>query len=512
MQNTEIETSLPRIQLLEEHLIDQIKAGEVLESPANMAKELIENSLDAGATKITLKIKNDPLEFFSISDNGHGIHPEDLPLVFARHATSKIHDYNDIYHLSSYGFRGEALASLGSVAKVQIKSKTQNNPSHSMLHQYGKSEKIHTHGDTSKQAGTEIIVTDLFAATPARLKFIQNKLTELQKLRKIIHAYIIAYPEITWDVHEDHDFMRYPSNDTNLREVNLLSPNLTKKELEYKNIKVTLWIDEHPSKKRNTLNQFVYVNKRLINFGVAHSIIVKNLNSSPSYALFIDTIQSNLDINVHPAKTEVKFLDKASVLALISTIIKTLAPAPAPQAHPANTNFNAPINNSQHQFQQDSNQGYQTCFEHFYLLTEDGVIAQGVRLDKLLQALLEKNTQDKDQEGVPLLISKPFHFPILKSQQVILEYWRALGLGFQVIDNNTLLLSSLPAGWLFTQYENLLKYILDTRITTKITIAKDQAKNLIAESSLKSLIELLDVKFLEKKFILQALDKLSIHD
>lgn len=511
MQNTEIDSKIPRIQLLEEHLIDQIKAGEVIESPANMVKELIENSLDAGAKKITLKYHNDPLEFFSISDDGHGIHPEDLDLVFARHATSKIHHYNDIYNLSSFGFRGEALASLGAVAKVQIKSKVSMSPSYSLTHQFGKSESLQVHGDVSNSSGTEIIITQLFASTPARLKFIQNKLNEIQKLRKFIHAYVLAYPEVTWDIHENGDFIRYPSEDFLLREANLLSSKITKKELEYKNCKVKLWVDEHPQKKRNNLNQFIFVNNRLINFPVAHAILIKNLNTSPAYAIFIETTNTNLDINIHPAKTEVKFLDKSSVLSLISTLVKSLAPSSTLQTNSFNpTTSSSPLPFIDHESKLIQEHIFESAIPHFKFLAKNGVITYGLRVDKLLGELLESNKVNVD--GIPLLVTKPFQCNFTTKDFKTLSYWENLGLNFKLIDKQTIILEALPFGWINTNYELLLNYLLSNNIQDKIYIDKKHVLDLISKEKINSIIELLGEKTLLDKGVLQQLDFLNLHD
>lgn len=513
--------NIPRISLLTEHLIDQIKAGEVIESPANMAKELIENAIDAKATKITIHIKSDPLEFFSISDNGHGIHPEDLPLVFARHATSKIHHYNDIYELASYGFRGEALASLGAVAKVQIKSKVRSLPTHILEHQNGVNTKIRTLNDqTQDTSGTEITVTDLFAATPVRLKFIQSKLTEIQKFRKIIHAYIIAYPDITWDLHEDKDFVRYINGDSKARYQKLISSNLIKKELEYRNAKIELLIDDNPSKKRNTLNQFIYVNKRPINFSLLHSIIVKNLNTSPSYALFIETEQSDLDINVHPAKTEVKFFDKATILSLVSTILKSLI-SPIKNSSNAHTHSDSATQNTDYKdygSQSHDFQTHNTSYEHFSFLSKNQIIDHGLRIDKLISYLLEDTRNNINHEGTPLLVSSPFHLsPFQFSMDTmpyldVLNYWSQFGLVTSTIEQQTLIIKSLPEGWIYTNFEALIKFLILHNIKEENIIITNELKNIINTSSLNLLFEHLGTQTLKNLRIIQDLEHLHIHD
>lgn len=527
MQITEQEPHIPRIELLSEHLIDQIKAGEVIESPANMVKELIENSLDANPTKIILKIKNDPLEFFSISDNGHGIHPDDLPLVFARHATSKIHDYHDLSQLTSYGFRGEALASLGAVAKVQIKSKTMFNSTHLIVHEVGRTEKIQNLNDEFNQSGTEIIVTNLFSSTPVRLKFIQSKLSELQKLKKIIQSYILAYPDITWDLHEDNDFIRYPVNDYALREQQLLSPHLIKKQLEYKNIKIDLWLEEKPSKKRNPLHQFIFINKRPIHFGIAHSIITRNLNFSPAYALFIETHQNSVDVNVHPAKTEVKFLDKASILSIVSTLIQSIITSSSLHIK-TKDNTHSVIDENQQQppvefytstsakLPTDLWQAapfFRTQFKHIILLHEELTITYGLKLDKLFTLLLEKTKKNPTTEGFPLLVAKILKVPSSTNDYSSLKYWEAFGLSFRIDKENNLIITSLPDGWFFTNYDQLIQYLCENKNHNDNTfIPKDLSPTLLNPSNLKMLCEFLGSENLKSASILCPLDKLFIHD
>ena len=518
----------PRISLLAEHLIDQIKAGEVIESPANMAKELIENAIDAKAKKITLKIKNDPLEYFSIIDDGHGIHPKDLHLVFARHATSKIHDYQDIYQLHSYGFRGEALASLGSIAKVQVKTKTEEDETYMLTNQYGILQPVQKTADINSSSGTEITVTNLYANTPARLKFIQNKLTELQKFRRIIHAFILAYPDITWDLHDDNDFSRYPKNDIELRKHTfLLSSQITVKELSYKNTHVSLWIDLRPQKKRNNLNQFIYVNNRLIHFSLLHSIIIKYLGFSPSYALFITTLQHNIDINVHPAKTEVKFLDRSTILSLVSSLLKSIPVKENdtldvnPSKKQENNLIEKPIPFQLHESLEQSSEYCESVLEDIIFLKTQDKISHVLNIEKLLLYFLQQTIHDVSAEQVLLLVTQPIQYALPPQKKKILLAWEAFGLKVHNQQDSILQLQALPKGWILTNYERLVCHLLDNEILPKSLVSlttflpKEKHKHIhkiINFSSLNALLDFLNRDKLKEHHILLPIEDVFFHE
>jgi len=194
-----------KIEILPEHLIDQIKAGEVIERPAALLKELIENSLDANSSKIDIQIVDNGMELISIEDNGHGITYKDLPLAFSRHATSKISKYEDLYSLSSFGFRGEALASISSISRVTCTSMTKDDESGGKIEIHGGKQKLFQLFKQNR-SGTSIYINDLFYNTPVRLKFIKSKISEANAIKRIINSFIITNSQTTftikWDLKE----------------------------------------------------------------------------------------------------------------------------------------------------------------------------------------------------------------------------------------------------------------------------------------------------------------------
>ena len=183
-----------KIELLPEHIVNQIKAGEVVESPATLLKELVENSIDASSDKIEITVSDDLTSFISVKDNGHGISKENLPLAFTRHATSKISSFNDIYRIYSFGFRGEALASIAAVSDLSCRT-THKNETCSAEIKNGQISELSSH-QSGQSSGTEIFINNLFYNTPARLKFIRSKNSELNKLKKIIDVFIISNPAL----------------------------------------------------------------------------------------------------------------------------------------------------------------------------------------------------------------------------------------------------------------------------------------------------------------------------
>jgi len=455
------QTSFRRIQLLDEHLIDQIKAGEVIESTASMAKELIENAVDAGSNKITIKIKDDPLTYFYISDNGQGIHPSDLPLVFARHATSKIFKFDDLYNLDSYGFRGEAMASLGAVAKVHITSSSSGQSTHHLQHEYGKTINTSSITNTSPLVtGTEIIITDLFLGTPARLKFLQGKIAEIQKFKKILQAYVIAYPHIQWDWHFDDHFTKFESSSRHDQLTKIFKCTKLKEiSLSYKDVSMSLFFPDEVSRKKNHKQQFIFVNKRPIQFSIAHSLISKAFSPQPcpAYCLWIETKSSHLDVNVHPSKTEVKFLDRSIILSLLSAILKkiiVLDPASSLQGNysPAtNQEYGKDLGNSI----------IATTSPLLFLKRTDNVIDQVINLNLLGEFLLQQVilNPDCEVESVPLLVSRPFEVGLISDKKNIQDLQKS-GLAFDIINDHQILIKEIPKLWSFLDLELLMQHLL----------------------------------------------------
>jgi DNA mismatch repair protein MutL len=186
-----------KISLLPEHLIDQIKAGEVIERPGSLLKEIIENSIDAGSTKIELTVLNNGLDLISLKDNGRGIFSQDLPLAFSRHATSKINRFEDLYQLGSFGFRGEALASIAAISKIQCLSFNKEEiDGREIRIEGGLTVYENSRQKIQGQTGLELNIQELFYNTPVRLKFIQSHQSEKNYIKKIIYSFVLSHPQV----------------------------------------------------------------------------------------------------------------------------------------------------------------------------------------------------------------------------------------------------------------------------------------------------------------------------
>lgn len=207
----EVESVSQTIKLLPEHLIDQIKAGEVVERPASLIKELVENSIDAGSSKISIAIKEGGMDLISIEDDGKGMTFFDLPYAFCRHATSKIEKFEDLYGLNSFGFRGEALPSIASVSRLVCTSTPKNKEEGGRLVINGGRTESHTSFHNSSK-GTSFFVRDLFFNTPARMKFVKSAQAEKKAIKKILHSFILSNPAITFSIKwDDKEKEIYPA-------------------------------------------------------------------------------------------------------------------------------------------------------------------------------------------------------------------------------------------------------------------------------------------------------------
>ena len=308
-----------RIHKLSTALANQIAAGEVIQRPASVVKELLENSLDAGATEIKLDIKKGGRLLISIQDNGHGIHPDDLPLALAQHATSKLFSQTDLGRINTLGFRGEALSSIASVSRLKLASRIANE-------EHGWSIDVTQGNVLSEQApigmvvGTSVEVRDLFFNTPARRKFLRTDNTEFYHIREIVKRVALSRYDVSFHLkHNNKTILQCYGKQNNFAEraqaifgKNFLANSF---ELNYERNGLRLWgWFGHPEIARNQVDQqYFYLNGRVIrDKQVNHAIRMASQDhlytgKHAVYVLFLEMDVSHVDVNVHPAKHEVKF-------------------------------------------------------------------------------------------------------------------------------------------------------------------------------------------------------------
>tara|TARA_Y100000768_G_C23990951_1_gene692901 strand:+ start:3353 stop:5020 length:1668 start_codon:yes stop_codon:yes gene_type:complete len=328
-----------RIQLLPEHIIDQIKAGEVIERPSSLIKEILENSLDAGASSINLNIVENGLSLISIEDNGKGIASEDLPLAFCRHATSKISRFEDVYRLHSFGFRGEALASIASISKLTCESSHQKNKS--VIKIEGGETKSHTHLGEQESSGTKIYIKDLFYNTPVRMKFIQSSKAEKNQIQKIIKSFLLANPKVEFKISWDNlDKEIYPAHTHSNAQDNFLArlsdvlnfkrEDLVWSENVYDGIQCKVVLSKHSNRGNAHKNHFLFINNRYVQDIQLHKIVLNSAKSlwpegeTGHYVVYLNLPSDEIDVNVHPSKTKIKFFTPPKVFSMVSGTINHL--------------------------------------------------------------------------------------------------------------------------------------------------------------------------------------------
>ena len=316
-----------KINVLSFAVANLIAAGEVVDRPSSVIKELMENSIDAGATTITVEIQKGGTTFMRVSDNGCGIEPEDLPTALRRHATSKIKDAEDLDAIMSLGFRGEALAAISSVANVRIISKTRENTTGAMIESHGGN----VVGITERGAsdGTTIIVEDLFFNVPARRKFLKKDLTEAMAISAAVEKIALSHPEIAIKFISDGTLRLETTGDGKAMSAIYsvfgrdFASKLLKVESAGENIKVSGYIGRSDNVRANRNYQNFFINGRFVKSKTAMAAIEQAYSSYippekfPCCVLFIDIDPRTVDVNVHPAKLEVKFSNEKPVFESI---------------------------------------------------------------------------------------------------------------------------------------------------------------------------------------------------
>lgn len=323
------------IHVLPHDLASKIAAGEVVQRPASVVKEAIENSIDANAKQILVTIKDSGKSFIQIADDGVGIPSSDVTVLFERHATSKIQTYGDLEQIRTLGFRGEALASIGAVSHVELKSRTEDEPVGFHLRIEGGMK--HSPEPCAMEPGTILTVKNLFYNTPARRSFLKTDATEFKHVLDTVQRAALSHPEIAFTLVSDGEtIVSVEPSDLFTRMRNLFGDELSEGLMECN--EATDYISLYgflakPEYSRRTRNeQFLFLNRRyVINRSINHAVyrayehlLIKG--SYPFYVLFIDIDPAHLDVNIHPSKLEAKFDDERSVYRIVTAVVrKTLA-------------------------------------------------------------------------------------------------------------------------------------------------------------------------------------------
>ncbi len=324
------------IRILPNTLVNQIAAGEVIERPASVVKELVENAIDAGAASIEVTLVDGGKSLISVSDNGKGMEKQDLPLAIERHATSKLPD-NDLFHIHYMGFRGEALPSIASVAKLSIVSRTEKSENAWKIEVFG--GEIKSPVPVAANYGTKVEVRDLFYATPARLKFLKTGAGETAQCVDILNRIALANPQVSFSLFDD----KKKKISLNGRQGDLFDSRLKRIsdvlgrdfgdnslliDANRNDLKISGFVSLPTYSKANTLSQYLFVNNRPVRDKLLLGALkaayqgVLELGRYPVCALFFDVNPELVDVNVHPTKAEVRFYDGNAVRGLLISAVR----------------------------------------------------------------------------------------------------------------------------------------------------------------------------------------------
>jgi DNA mismatch repair protein MutL len=318
---------MPSIKLLPENLINQIAAGEVVERPASVIKELVENAVDAGAKRITIEVNEGGENFMRVTDDGSGMDKEDALMAFERHATSKIATNEDLFNINSLGFRGEAIASIASVSYMTLQTKKRGSLEGTIVICEG--GRITKNSSIGVPEGTQIEVKQLFFNTPARRKYLKNPLTEYGHILDTVTGIALAFPQVAFKmVHDDKPVFELPSTEDCLVRIRaLLGRNISDELLPvfygHSQIGLTGYVGKPLIARGNRNGQYLFVNGREVKSHVLayavkqgfHSLLPKEKN--PVFLLFFEINAKFVDVNVHPRKQEVRFADEKEIFRIV---------------------------------------------------------------------------------------------------------------------------------------------------------------------------------------------------
>ncbi len=319
------------IQLLPDSIANQIAAGEVIQRPASVVKELLENSVDAGSTSIKLIIKDAGKTLIQVVDNGCGMSETDARMCFERHATSKIRTAKDLFALRTMGFRGEAMASIASIAQVELRTRQRMNELGTRIVIEG--TVLKTQEPCQCIVGSSILVKNLFFNVPARRNFLKSNTVEMRHITDEFQRVALAHPDIFFSLHHNGtEVFHLPVSNLRQRVVNVLGSGTNKKLVPVKEetelVQIKGFISKPDYAKRTRGEQFFFVNNRFIKSGWLHHAVMGAFedllaqNMHPLYVIFVDIDPAHIDVNVHPTKQEIKFDDEKMVYNYLKVAIR----------------------------------------------------------------------------------------------------------------------------------------------------------------------------------------------
>ncbi len=319
------------IELLPDHVANQIAAGEVVQRPASVVKELLENAIDAGATQIKLIIKDAGKTLVQVIDNGKGMSPFDARLCFERHATSKIRSADDLFNIHTKGFRGEALASIAAVAQVELKTRQSSDTVGQLIDIEG--GKFVQQSECQCPTGTSFSVKNLFYNIPARRNFLKEDATELKHIIDEFERVALPHPNIHFILYSNNnELFNLPASGLIQRIMGLFSNNLNQKLVPVEQttdvVKITGYVGKPETARKKRGDQYFFVNNRFIKSPYLNHAVYEAYrelipaDSHPAWYIFLEVDPKSIDINIHPTKTEIKFIDDKTIYALLHSTIK----------------------------------------------------------------------------------------------------------------------------------------------------------------------------------------------
>ncbi|MBI3607520.1 MAG: DNA mismatch repair endonuclease MutL [Nitrospirae bacterium] len=508
-------TSTGRIRLLPDALINRIAAGEVIERPASVVKELLENALDAGATRVDVALGSRELWSITVSDDGEGMSPDDLAIAFQRHATSKITDLTDFDHLATLGFRGEALPSIASVSRVRAVSARHGAAEGAEVRlDGGRLDRI---APCAARPGTTIDVTDLFVHTPARKKFLKSASTELSHICSVLQQHALARPDVAFTVRYDgRAVIEYPPAATpaeRLAQVygrELVDERLIPVRLRRGNVEVTGWCSEPDLARATRRGQEWFVNGR----PVRHPLFLRAVDQAyatrlmtgrhPLAVVFVRVPPSEVDVNVHPAKREVRFarpddvsralaeaLGEAVSRSEIGRVTPVVPPAPVGddavrEAPPAYVGVRPSERHEAVALPIGPTIRFLGQFDRTFLLAEvDGelrIIDQHAAHERVLYERMLADYTAARRESQPLLVPETCEYPPDQACAIAerLDLLRDVGVEIEPFGSGSFVIRSVPASLVHADWRALVWAMVDTLIADDAMESPEPPHRLLA--------------------------------